>query len=467
MIISFLIAIILYMSLLTLVGYLLGRGSTNLDFYLAGRGSKWWAVAFGMVGTTLSGITFISVPGWALTNNWHYMQMVFGYVLGYWIIALVLLPVYYRNRVTTVYEVLVPVLGVNGRRAGATLFLIARLIGASLRLYVVAFVMYEFIIGKAIPFPLLVLILIIIMWLYTFQGGIKTIVWTDVIQTVAMITALLVTIWIAFNVAELSLNDLLSMPNAQIFNWDPNNPSYFWKYFISGALFAIVMTGLDQDMMQKNLSCPSLRDSQKNVFVFSLLLVVVNVVFMFLGLVLIGYAHHFAIPLPEKSDALFPLLAINHMPNVAGIAFLIGLIAAALSSADSAITGLTTSVMVDFNREGRWNRKLVHLAMAMIIGVMAIVFFFLHNDAVISMLFRYSAYFYGPLLGLFIYALLGFKAPRASWVWLAIILSPVLTFSIEQLLENLFGYKFSFEHILLAATLTFFILLISGKRDKS
>ncbi len=466
MLISFVVAIGLYLGFLTIVGYFLGKGSSELDFYLAGRGSKWWAVAFGMVGTTLSGITFISVPGWTLTNNWHYMQMVFGYVLGYWIIALVLLPVYYKNKVTTVYEVLVPVLGVIGRRAGAVLFLIARLIGASLRLYIVAFVMYEFIIDKAIPFPLLVFILVIIMWLYTFQGGIKTIVWTDVVQTVAMITPLLITIWIAFNLTELSVNDLLSMPNAKIFNWNPNSPSYFWKYFVSGALFAVVMTGLDQDMMQKNLSCPSLRDSQKNVFVFSLLLVVVNAVFMFLGLVLIGYAHHFSIPLPEKSDALFPSLALNHMHDVVGIAFLIGLIAAALSSADSAITGLTTSVMVDFNREGRWNRKLVHFTVAMVIGFIASMFFFLHNDAVISMLFRYSAYFYGPLLGLFVYALLGLKTPRALWIWLAIIMSPVLTLGTEQLVESSLGYKFSFEHILLAATITFLILLISGKRDK-
>ncbi len=460
---SFITAVVIYLAILTILGYILGRQGTSMDFYLAGRNSKWWAVAFGMVGTTLSGITFISVPGWTLTNNWHYLQMVFGYVLGYWVIALVLLPVYYRYNVTTVYEVLVPTLGIHGRRAGAILFLIARIIGASLRLYIVAFVMYEFIMGRTLPFPLLVFILVSIMWIYTFQGGIKTIVWTDVVQTVAMLSALIITIFVAFDIAELSFISLLEMPNAEIFDWNPESPSYFWKYFISGALFAIVMTGLDQDMMQKNLSCPSLRDSQKNVFTFSILLVLVNILFLFLGLVLIGYAKQFNIPLPEKSDALYPMLAIRHMPQIAGISFLVGLVAAALSSADSAITGLTTSVMVDFDKEGKWNRKMVHLAMALIIGIMATTFFVLHNDAVISMLFKYSAYFYGPLLGLFVYAMLKFKRPGHLWLWLSVIVSPILTIVLEYLISAYTGYKFSFEHILLIAAITFFILLIGGK----
>jgi len=413
--------IIAYFLFLIIVSYLTSRGANNNTFFLANRKSPWILVAVGMIGASLSGVTFISIPGVigveGLNQNFSYMQVVLGYLVGYFVIATVLMPIYYKYNLTTIYGYLQERFGVVSYKTGAAYFLLSRIIGASFRLFLVALVLQTFVMDAfGISFTATVAIAIGLIWVYTFQGGIKTIVWTDTIQTVCMLTAVVLTIGAIIHQLDWSVGEMWQNMNAEGYTkmfyfeggWsDPNN---FFKQFISGALIAVVMTGLDQDMMQKNLTCKTLGDAQKNVFTFSVILIFANILFLTLGAMLYIYAANQGIDVPDRSDLLYPQLALNHLGPVIGVVFILGLIAAAYSSADSALTALTTSFCIDFlgfesdkrtEAQKKKTRLMVHIGFSVLLLIVIVVFKALNNDAIINQLFVVSGYTYGPILGLF------------------------------------------------------------------
>jgi len=473
--------IAVYFLILFTISFFTGKESSNENFFVGGRKSPWPIVAFGMIGATLSGVTFISIPGVVgadgLNKAFSYMQLVFGYLLGYLVIATVLMPIYYRLQLTSIYGYLQQRFGKNAYHTGAAYFLLSRTIGASFRLYLVALVLDTFVMGPfGIPFWGTVLGSIILIWIYTFKGGIKTIIWTDTLQTLSMLTAVVLTIWAIGNALSTDLSGLaqkvVASDYSQVFffegGWsDPNN---FFKQFISGALITIVMTGLDQDMMQKNLSCRNLKEAQKNMFLFSGVLLVAKFLFLALGALLYIFAAEKGIAIPDKTDQLYPLIALEHLSPFIGILFVIGLIAAAYSSADSALTALTTSFCVDFlgfekkeqsTESQQKQRFMVHLGFSSLLFIVIMVFNSINNDAVISQVFTAAGYTYGPLLGLFAFGIFTKLEVKDAYVIPVCLLSPILSYGINNFSEQiLFGFKFGFLIILLNGFLTFAGLLI-------
>ncbi|MBT8229024.1 MAG: sodium:solute symporter [Bacteroidia bacterium] len=482
-----LITIIVYFSLLYIISYITGKGADTQTFFTAKKQSSWILVAIGMIGASLSGVTFISIPGvvgaGGANQAFAYMQMVFGYLLGYLVIALVLMPIYYKYRLTTIYGYLRNRFGFVSYKMGAFYFIISRVIGASFRLYLVAIVLHPFVLAPfGISFEFTVLITLVLIWVYTFKGGIKTIVWTDTIQTITMLAAVGLTIYTIASALDLSVFNLGQRIKQEglgrLFffenGWeDPNN---FFKQFLSGALIAIVMTGLDQDMMQKNLTCRNLRDAQKNIYLFSIVLVFANVLFLSLGAILYIFAWTEGIEIPAKTDQLFPLIALNHLSPTIGIVFVVGLIAAAYSSADSALTSLTTSFCIDFlgfeekpmSESSKKSVKLkVHIGFTVLLFIVIIIFNILNNDAVINGLFKAAGYTYGPLLGLFGFGILTNRIVRDKWVWIVVLLSPLLAFIIDTNSVSWFnGLSFGFFILAINGMITFLGLwLISQKRE--
>jgi SSS family solute:Na+ symporter len=432
-----------------------------------------------MIGATLSGVTFISVPGWVGDSQFSYMQMVLGYLLGYFIIIRVLLPLYYRLNLTSIYTYLEGRFGWRSYKTGASFFLISRIIGASFRLFLVANVLHISIFQMwGVPFWTTVVITILMIWLYTFRGGIRTIIWTDTLQTLFMMLALIITVVLVTR--ELDLNfagmvrEIAHSDYSRIFfftDWRSGN--HFVKQFLSGAFIAIVMTGLDQDMMQKNLSCRNLRDAQKNMAWMSISLVPVKFLFLSLGALLFIYAGIHGIPIPEQSDDLFPLIATRgYLSPVVAVFFMIGLVAAAYSNADSALTSLTTSFTVDILNGARLEedrlqrvRKMVHVGISLVLLAVILVFKLINNQNVISAIFTAAGYTYGPLLGLYGFGLLTKYRIRDKWVPLVAIISPILCFIISyQSAAWLNGYTFGFELLILNGLLTFLGLLIIRMR---
>ncbi len=484
-----LLVIVAYFAVLMVVSWFTSRGADSADFFVAGRQSPWILVAIGMIGASLSGVTFISIPGAVGAGGrnmaFSYMQMVFGYLAGYLVIATVLLPLYYRMNLTSIYEYLGERFGTVAYKTGAGYFLLSRVIGASFRLYLVAIVLDKFVLGVApfnLPFWVTVSAAILLIWVYTFRGGIKTIVWTDTLQTVCMLTAVVLTISAIGDAMEKSVFDLFEMVGnseySQVFffenGWsDPNN---FFKQFISGALIAVVMTGLDQDMMQKNLSCRSLRDAQKNMFTFSIILVFANLLFLTLGALLYLYVANFGLEIPAKTDQLFPMIALENLSPVTGIVFILGLIAAAYSSADSALTALTTSFCVDFLDFERGNRPetekkkirfVVHIGFSLLLLAVILVFNAVNNDSVINEVFKWAGLTYGPLLGLFSFGMLTNRRFKEEKLVLVVCLvAPVLTYILDK--NDLFiDFKLGFLIILLNGILTFAgLALISSEGYK-
>ena len=480
-----LIVIAGYFVFLILVSYFTSRGASNETFFLANRKSPWLLVAFGMIGASLSGATFISIPGVigsdGLNMNYSYMQVVLGYLVGYFIIATVLMPIYYKLNLTTIYGYLDDRFGLYSYKTGAAYFLLSRIIGASFRLFLVAMVLDAFVMQSfGISFTATVAITIGLIWIYTFKGGIKTIVWTDTIQTVCMLTAVTLTILAIGKSLEFDLSGLWGAINEKGYTkmfyfeggWsDPNN---FFKQFISGALVALVMTGLDQDMMQKNLTCKSLRDAQKNVFVFSMILVFANLLFLTLGGLLYVYAANQGIVIPERTDLLYPEIALNHLSPLIGIVFILGLIAAAYSSADSALTSLTTSFCVDFlnfqestksEMAKRRTRIIVHIGFSVLLLVVIVIFKAMNNDAIINSLLKAAGYTYGPILGLFAYGILTNKKIYDKYAIPICIASPLIAFILDTNSAKWFnGLEFGYMILAVNGALTFVGLMIISKK---
>nr|WP_219921420.1 sodium:solute symporter [Rufibacter sp. XAAS-G3-1] len=456
------------------------KGESTTAFFLANRDSPWYVVAFGMIGTTLSGITFVSIPGMVEKTGFTYLQMVLGYALGYLVIGLVLLPLYYRLRLVSIYTYLEQRFGFWSYKTGSAFFLLSRTMSAALRLYLVAGVLQLAVFGPlGIPFAGTVGITIAFIWVYTFRGGMKTIIWTDTIQTLAMLLCLGICIWVVSEELNLSFTgmvDTISQSRyAQIWEWDAKAPNFLLKQLLAGTFITIAMTGLDQDMMQKNLSCRNLPEAQKNMFWFTVILLVVNLLFLCLGALLYIYASQKGILLPAKGDDVFPELALHHFPAIAGLAFILGITAITYASADSALTSLTTAFCVDFldfghrpEAERIRYKNWVHLGFSALLMVVILLFRLYNDESIIATLFTLVGYTYGPLLGLYSFGLLTKKTVRDRAVPLIGVLSPVLTYVISANSQEWFwGYQFGFEVLLLNGLLMFLGLwLVAGRKTE-
>lgn len=465
-----------YFLVLMVISHFTSKQDDNLTFFTANRQSPWYLVAFGMIGASLSGVTFISVPGEVGNTAFAYFQVVLGYLVGYLVIATVLLPLYYRLNLISIYTYLEQRFGKYAYKTGAFFFLLSRIVGSSFRLFLVAGVLQLAIFDAyGWPFSVTVAITIALIWLYTFRGGIKTIVWTDTLQTLFMIAAVVISIFLikdGLNFSWIQLSEKVAASGySEIFIWDWQSGQNFYKQFISGAFIAIVMTGLDQDMMQKNLTCRSLKDAQKNMFWFCIVLVIVNFLFLSMGAMLHIYAAEMNIAIPERTDDLYPLLALNHFPLVAGIVFLLGIIAAAYSSADSALTALTTSFCVDFLGLGKSDQPIskkvrirVHLVFSFILFLVILIFKAINDQSVITAVFIAAGYTYGPILGLFAFGLLTKFQVKDQYVPIIALLAPLLSYLINVNSEAWFnGYKFGFEILVVNGLLTFLGLFLLKK----
>jgi len=473
---------LVYTAVLFTVTWVTARKANNQSFYIGNKVSPWYVVAYGMIGASLSGVTFMSVPGWVEETQFSYMMVAFGYFFGYAVIALVLLPLYYRLKLTSIYSYLEQRFGFWSYKTGAGFFILSRVLGASLRMFLVIYVLQIFVFNAwNVPFWVNVAIFIILIILYTLKGGIRTIIWTDTLQTTFMLLAVILSvIYISrelgepiFRLArEVSDSDISRMI---ITDW--HHPRFFIKQFFSGMFITITMTGLDQEMMQKNLSIRNLKDAQKNMFTFSTINLFVVFLFLILGAFLLLYARQEGVSV-AMSDDLFPTIALNYLGPAAGVVFLVGLISAAFPSADGALTSLTTSFSIDFlglekrkdisdNKKTRI-RYVVHLSFAVVFFICILVFRQMNDRAIIDKLFTIAGYTYGPLLGLFAFGLFtSRKVNDRVTPWIAIG-SPIVCYILNLYSEELLnGYKFGFEMLLVNGFLTFMGLLLFSRKNDS
>lgn len=470
--VTILLVVVGYFALLLLISYFTGRKADNKGFFVGNKQSPWYVVAFGMVGASLSGVTFISVPGWVKSIDFTYMQMVFGYMLGYIVVANILLPLYYQLNLTSIYTYLDGRFGKISYKTGASFFLLSRTIGASFRLFLMANVLQITVFDAwNIPFFVTVLLTILLIWLYTFKGGIKTIVWTDTLQTLFMLLAVGVSIFLIMDKLNLDIAGLSETIGkseySRVFEFsDWKSKQNFFKQFFTGAFITIVMTGLDQDMMQKNLSCKNLGEAKKNMYWYGFAFIPANFLFMILGALLLIFAQHEGIAIPERGDDLFPLLATQHLGPVVSIFFLVGLMAAAYSSADSALTSLTTSFTVDImgadeNDEVK-TRKMrfrSHVLFSLLLLVVILIFRAINDDSVIAAIFTIAGYTYGPLLGLYAFGLFTKLKVKDNLVPLVAILSPIICYVLKDNSLDWFGWAIGFELLMINGALTFIGLL--------
>jgi len=470
---------LIYTLVLFAVTWITARKADNQSFFIGNKVSPWFVVAYGMIGASLSGVTFMSVPGWVKETQFSYMVVVFGYLFGYFVIALVLLPMYYRLKLTSIYSYLDQRFGFWSYKTGAGFFILSRTLGASLRMFLVINVLQIFVFDAwNVPFWVNVFIFILLIILYTLKGGIRTIIWTDTLQTTFMLLAVILSVIYIGKNLQIPLFKLASVVKesdiSQMFITDWHHPRFFLKQFLSGMFITIVMTGLDQEMMQKNLSCKNIKEAQKNMFTFSFILVFVNLLFLFLGAILLIFVQSKGITVASTDD-IFPTIAIRYLGPVAGIVFLIGLISAAFPSADGALTSLTTSVSIDFlgleQRKGLTEkaktriRYIVHLSIALVFFISVMMFSTLNDKAVIDKLFTIAGYTYGPLLGLYSFGLFTRRIVKDKVTPAIAIVSPVICFFLSKYSVELFnGYKFGFELLLLNGLLTFIGLYIFSKK---
>jgi Na+/proline symporter len=466
------IIILSFFALLMAISYFSSRHATNDTFFTGNRCSPWYLVAFGMIGSTISGVTFISVPGEVGNSAWTYLQFLIGNFFGYWLIALVLIPLYYKLNLVSIYTYLDQRFGVRSYKTGAFFFLLSQTIGASFRLYLAAGVLQiGFLEALGIPFWLTVLMTLFLIWIYTYKAGIKTVVWTDTLQTLFILGAVGITIFMISKQLDLSSKELVDTvvhhPYSRIFDWDWQSKTNFFKQFFAGLGIVLVMNGLDQNMMQKNLTCKTQKDAQKNVFWFSFAFIIANIFFLSLGVMLYAFAQQKGIAIPDRSDDLFPFLALQHFGTFAGALFLLGILAAAYSSADSALTALTTSFCIDFlnidakEPKSKKTRFFVHIGFSLLMFVVIVLFRIINNDSVVTAVFRVAGYTYGPLLGLFAFGILTKRKVYDRLVPAIGLASPLITYVININSEAWFGgYQFGFELLWLNGALTFLGMLI-------
>lgn len=467
-----------YFFVLISISWLTARKADTQAFFTANRKSPWYLVAFGMVGATLSGVTFISVPGEVGNSAFSYLQFVLGNLVGYWLVAGILLPLYYRLNLISIYSFLGERFGPKSYKTGSFFFLISKLIGAAFRLFLVAGVLQiAFFDAFNIPFSLTVIVTIALIWVYTFKGGIKTIVWTDTLQTLFLISAVVFTIIAISKSLNLNLSELVKTitedNNSQLFFWDWRSGNNFFKQFFSGIFITVVMVGMDQDMMQKNLTCKNKREAQKNMLVFSVSFLFTVVLFLSLGVMLYIFAREQGISLPEKSDDLYSLLALKYFGLPVGIAFLLGITAAAYSSADSALTALTTSFTVDFlnintypEEKKQRVKMLSHLLFSILLIAVIIAFDSIHNKSIVMAVFTVAGYTYGPILGLFLFGMYSSRKVKDKWVPFIGIIAPLLCYFISTYSGVLFnGYQFGFELLILNGAITMLGLLLISKKN--
>ena len=478
-----------YFLLLLFVAWITSRNSTNDDFFINRHKSPWYLVAIGMLGSSLSGVTFISIPGVVGAGGhnqaFSYIQVVLGYLLGYMVISNVLMPLYYRLNLISIYGYLGQRFGKVSYKTGSAFFMLSRLIGSAFRMYLAVMVLHTLLcVPFGIPFFVTVIIAISLIWVYTFKGGIRTIVFTDTLQTFCMLAAVILTIIAVLHQLDISIpmlpQAIRDAGYAKVFffegGWaDENN---FFKQFLSGALITIVMTGLDQDMMQKNLSCRNIGEAQKNMFLFSVTLVIANFLVLTLGALLWMYLHHLQLASPEKSDQLYPLLAMSHLPVYIAIAFIIGLVASAYNSADGTLTALTTTICVDFlgfeasdktrtETDKTKTRKRVHILMAMVFACVILLFQLINKGSVINELFRAAGYTYGPLLGLFSFGLLTHRKIKDKYALYICLAAPVISYLLNKYSQQLFnGLTLGFLILAVNGLLTFIGLWIISESER-
>ncbi|WP_375583576.1 sodium:solute symporter [Cyclobacterium xiamenense] len=466
-----------YFTLLLVISYLTSLKSDSLTFYTGNRESPWFLVAFGMVGASLSGVTFISVPGEVGNTQWAYLQFVMGNIVGYAVIALVLIPLFYRLNLISIYEYLKSRFGRSTYLTGATIFLISQTIGASFRLFLAATVLQiAFFDAFGVPFYASVFATMVLIWLYTYKSGIKTIVWTDTLQTSFLLLAVIITIVVIAGQMGKSAGEMLAIVReselSNIFVWEGNTSQNFFKMFAGGVFITIAMNGLDQNVMQKNLTCRNQNDAQKNIFWFAITFFFSNLLFLALGVLLYQYAAVNGLSLPGATDELFPSLALNHFGTLAGVVFLLGVTAAAFSSADSALTALTTSFcidIIDLPAQKKLNqdqtRRWIHIGFTFLVFLTIVVFNELNDRSVVSAVFKAAGFTYGPLLGLFAFGLTNPLAVRDRLVPAICLLSPALSFVLDWNSAQWFdGFQFGFEILLVNAAITYLGLLLTARK---
>jgi len=475
---------VVYTVLLFAISWYTSRKADNSSYFQGNKKSPWFVVAYGMVGTSISGVTMISVPGNVMNQAFYYMPMVLGFVVGYAIIALVLLPLYYRMNLTSIYTYLESRFGFYTYKAGASFFVLSRVLGAAVRIYLVVFVLHGFLPQGTMPFWVVAFVFMLLIFLYTLKGGVKTIIWTDMLQTTFMILAVIVAVIVIANQMGWNFGEMVSAVTASDYSswfdmkWD--NTTHFFKQFISGIFVTIVMTGLDQEMMQKNLSCKTLRDSQKNIFTTSITIVIVNLLFLTLGAVLALYVQKHggmaAMGIPAV-DKIFPTIAENYLGMFCGIIFLIGLVSASYPSAGGALTSLTTSFCVDFigfNRRTDLSdekklkiRYTTHAAYTFIFFLLILLFYVINNKAVIDLVYQLAAYTYGPLLGFFFFGILTKYQVRDRWMPFVAVASPLFCLLLDWVAKSIFHFGFGFTLLIFNGLFTFVAMWLLRKSPVS
>lgn len=474
--------IVAYFAILFGISYITSRKASNEGFFVGARRSAWYVVAFAMIGSAISGVTFVSVPGMVAASNFSYLQMVIGFAVGQFIIAFILIPLFYKMNLTSIYEYLENRFGISSYKTGAWFFFISKMLGASVRFFLVCIV-FQLLVFEPfkLPFILNVIVSMLIVWLYTFKGGVKTLIWTDSLKTLCLIVSVVLCIYYIASDMDFSFIGMLSAINgneySRIFFFDDfNDRRYFFKQFLAGVFTVIAMTGLDQDFMQKNLSCKNPKDSQKNLITSGVMQIFIILMFLMLGVLLYMYAVANKIQIPAKSDELFPMLATGgYFPLIVGVLFIIGLISAAYAAAGSALTSLTTSFTVDILGSSRKDteditarkRKKVHVAMAVVMGVVIVVINMLNNTSVINAVYVLASYTYGPILGMFAFGIFTKLQVRDKFIPLVAIISPLLCLVIDLNSEKwLNGYTFSYELLIMNAVFTFIGMLFLIKKNK-
>lgn len=458
-----------YFLLLLAISYFTGRGSDNSTFFTGNRRAPWPVVAFAMVGAAISGVTFISVPGMVVNKGFAYLQMVLGFIVGYMLIAFVLVPLFYKRNLISIYGYLEERFGQSTYKAGAWFFFLSKMLGAAVRFFVVCAVLQLLVFGPLhIPFEFNVIVTIALIWLYTVQGGVKTLIWTDTLKSFCLIMSVVLCIYFVATNLGFSFGEMCSAisdhPSSRMFFFDnPKEGTYFWKQFLAGVFMAIATTGLDQDMMQRNLACKDSKQSQKNMIVSGITQFFVIALFLLLGTLMVIFLDRNGIAVPDKTDDIFGMVATHEsMPVIVGVLFILGLVAAAYSAAGSALTSLTTSFTVDILKAHKnkdehkvtRTRKAVHVIMSLIMGLVIVAFYYLSDQDAISAVYTLASYTYGPILGLFVYGMFWRKPVRDRLVPFVCILAPCLSWVGQWALRQAFGYETSFELLIMNALIT-------------